>query len=174
VRFHFDFRRKLFKIVRNKRLSSQETRNTWRQNSLTKLYAQASLVGDFRIDVDDQRAHTVALDLVPPDGKDMGPSALDLCLMSFVGCYAAIFMLTVQKMRVKVKNLGVKAVAVKSEQAGTITGAEVDVVVDSDAREDRLKRAHELTVKGCPVGLLFERAKVKIAYHLSLVSPKKD
>ena len=75
---------------------------------MIKLYAQAKLVGGFRIDVDDQRAHTVALDLDPPDGRDMGPSALELCIMSFVGCYATIFMLTTQKMRVNVRNLEVE------------------------------------------------------------------
>ncbi len=136
---------------------------------MTKLYAQAKLVRGFRIDVDDQRAHTVALDLAPPDGRDMGPSALELCLMSFVGCYASIFMLTAQKMRVSVKNLEVESVAVKSAEAGTITEAEVDILVETDMREDRLKRAHELTLKGCPVGILFEKANVKIKYNLRTV-----
>jgi putative redox protein len=133
------------------------------------LYAQAKLVGGFRIDVDDQRSHTVALDLDPPDGRDMGPSALDLCVMSFVGCYATIFMLTTQKMRVNVRNLEVETVAVKSAEAGTITEAEVDILVDSDMPKDRLQRAHELTLKGCPVGILFEKANVKIKYNLRAV-----
>ena len=136
---------------------------------MTKLYAQAKLVGGFRIDVDDQRSHTVAVDLAPPDGRDMGPSALELCLMSFVGCYATIFMLTTQKMRVTVRNLEVETTAVKSAEAGTITEAEVDVLVDSDMPKDRLQRAHELTLKGCPVGILFEKANVKIKYNLRAV-----
>jgi putative redox protein len=136
---------------------------------LTKLYAQAKLIGGFRIDVDDQRSHTVALDLAPPDGNDMGPSALELCLMSFVGCYATIFMLTTQKMRTNVRNLEVKSVAVKTAEAGTITEADIDILVDSDMKEDRLKRAHELTVKGCPVGILFEKANVKIKYNLGTI-----
>jgi putative redox protein len=136
---------------------------------LTKLYAQAKLVGGFRIDVDDRRAHTVALDLEPPDGRDMGPSALELCVMSFVGCYATIFMLTTQKMRVNVRNLEVETTAVKSAEAGTITEAEVNVLVDSDMPRDRLQRAHEVTLKGCPVGILFEKANVKIKYNLKPV-----
>ena len=136
---------------------------------MTKLYAQAKLVGGFRIDVDDRRAHTFALDLEPPDGRDMGPSALDLCVMSFVGCYATIFMLTTQKMRVNVRNLEVETTAVKSAEAGTITEAEVNVLVDSDMPKDRLQRAHEVTLKGCPVGILFEKANVKIKYNLKPV-----
>jgi len=133
---------------------------------LTKLHSKAKLVENFRIDVDDQRTHTVALDLSPPDGTDMGPSALDLCLMSFAGCYAAIFLLTAQKMRFKVNNLEVKVDATKSEQVGTLTEANVNVLVEADMPKDRIQRAHELTVKDCPVGKLFEKAGVKISYNV--------
>ncbi len=133
---------------------------------MTKLHAKAKLVENFRIDVDDQRNHAVALDLEPPDGTDMGPSALELCLMSFAGCYATIFVLTANKMRFKLKNLEVKVDAVKSEEAGTITEANVHILVDSDLPKDRLQRAHELTLKTCPVGILFDRADVKIKYVL--------
>jgi len=134
---------------------------------MTKIHAYARLVDKFRIDVDDQRAHAIALDLEPPDGTDMGPSGLELCLMSYAGCYATIFMLTAEKMRFKVRGLEVKVDAVKTEEAGTITEADVHIKVDSDLPSDRLQRAHELTVKTCPVGILFERANVKIRYDLS-------
>lgn len=101
---------------------------------MTKLHAKAKLVENFRIDVDDQRNHAVPLDLEPPDGTDMGPSALELCLMGFAGCYATIFVLTANKMR----NLEVKVDAVKSEEAGTITETNVHVFIDSDLPKDRL------------------------------------
>jgi len=133
---------------------------------LTKLHAKAKLVENYRIDVDDQRTHAIALDLSPPDGTDMGPSALELCLMSFAGCYATIFVLTARKMRLSVKDLEVKVDAVKSEEAGTITEANVNIFVDANVPKDRIQRAHELTVRGCPVGKLFERADVKIKYTL--------
>jgi len=133
---------------------------------LAKLHAKAKLVENYRIDVDDQRTHAIALDLSPPDGTDMGPSALELCLMSFAGCYATIFVLTARKMRLSVKDLEVKVDAVKSEEAGTITEANVNIFVDVNVAKDRIQRAHELTVRGCPVGKLFERADVKIKYTL--------
>jgi len=133
---------------------------------MTKLHAKAKLVENYRFDVDDQRKHAVALDLEPPDGTDMGPSGLELCLMSFAGCYAIIFVLTANKMRFKLRNLEVKVDAVKSEEAGTITEANVHILVDSDLPKDRLQRAHEVTVKTCPVGILFDRAGVKIKYVL--------
>jgi hypothetical protein len=46
---------------------------------LVKLYANAKLVEDFRIDVDDGRSHAICLDLPrEDDGTNMGPSALEL------------------------------------------------------------------------------------------------
>ena len=137
---------------------------------VTEINVTAKLVDNFRIDVDNQRAHTIALDLEPPDGKDMGPSALEVCIMSFAGCYATIFMLTAKKMRFRVKGLEVKVEALKSEEAGTITKVDAHILVDSDLPRDRLQRAHELTVKTCPVGILFEKANVKIKYQLSETS----
>jgi putative redox protein len=133
---------------------------------LARLRARAKLVENYRVDVDDSRRHAVCLDLSAPDGRDMGPSALDLCLMSFAGCYAAIFLLTARKMRFSLKDLEIKVAAVKSEAVGTITEASVDVLVDADMPKDRIQRAHEVTLKSCPVGMLFERAGVNIRYRL--------
>jgi putative redox protein len=133
---------------------------------LAKLCAKAKLVENQRIDVDDRRTHAICLDLAPPDGTDMGPSALELCLMSLAGCYATIFVSTAKKMRFSLKNLEVNVNAVKSPEVGTITEAKVDVLADADVPKDRIRRAHELTLKGCPVEILFERAQVKMDYNL--------
>jgi putative redox protein len=135
---------------------------------LTKLHATAKLVRDFRIDVDDGRKHALCLDLPPDDGTDMGPSALELTLMSYVGCYATIFALTAKKMRITLKDLQVNSEAIKSEEVGTITQVRVDILVSADASQDRINRAHELTLKTCPVGILFEMARVKMEYRLRL------
>lgn len=134
-----------------------------------KLNANAKLVKNYRIDVDDGRAHAICLDLEEDsDGTNMGPSALELALMSFAGCYAAIFMLTANKMRATIKDLEIKAEAVKSEQAGTITETKFDITIKTDLREDRVHRLHELTVKGCPVGKIFEKAGVKTTYKVKI------
>jgi uncharacterized OsmC-like protein len=134
---------------------------------LAKLHANAKLVDDFRIDVDDGRAHAFCLDLDRSEGgADLGPSALELSLMSFAGCYATIFALTASKMRLTLKDLEVKAEGVKSEEAGTITEARFDIKVKADVPEDRVQRCHQLTVKDCPVGKIFEKAGVKTSYNL--------
>jgi uncharacterized OsmC-like protein len=99
-------------------------------------------------------------------GADMGPSALELAPMSFAGCYATIFALTASKMRMKLKDLEIRAEGVKSEEVGTITEAKFDIIVKADAPEDRIQRCHSLTVKDCPVGKIFEKAGVKTSYNV--------
>jgi len=106
------------------------------------------------------------LDLPPELGTDMGPTALELGVMSFAGCVATIFSLTAKKIRVQLKDLEVELHAQKSEETGTISSAEFNITVRSDAKEDRIKRTFELTRKNCPVGKIFEQAGVEIKYNL--------
>ena len=133
-----------------------------------KLYANAKMVKDLRITVDDGRAHSVCFDLPPELGTDMGPTALELGVMSYAGCLATIFILTAKKMRVPLKDLEVKMEAVKSEEEGTITEADFGIFVKADAPEDRIQRILKLTLKNCPVGKLFEKAGVKASYSLRI------
>ena len=131
-----------------------------------KLYSTAKLVKDLRIAVDNGRAHSVCLDLPPELGTDMGPTALELGVMSYAGCFATIFALTAKKMRIPLKDLEVKLEAVKSDEAGTITEANFNISVMADASEDRIQRIFKLTLENCPVGKLFEKAGVKTNYNI--------
>ncbi|MEM3697047.1 MAG: OsmC family protein [Candidatus Bathyarchaeia archaeon] len=131
-----------------------------------KLHANAKLVKELRIVVDDGRAHSICLDLPPELGSDMGPTALECAVMSYAGCFATIFALTAKKMRVPLKDLDVKLEAVKSEEEGTITEANFDIQVKADASEDRIQRIFKLTLENCPVGKLFEKAGVKTNYKM--------
>jgi uncharacterized OsmC-like protein len=134
---------------------------------MTTLHATAKLVKGYRIDVDDGRAHAICLDQSAPSGTDMGPSALDLALMSYAGCYATIFVMTINKMRLSIQDLEVKTTATKTEQAGTITEANFEIAVKADIPEDRIQRAHRLA-KDCPVGKIFDKAGVKTQYTLKI------
>ena len=133
---------------------------------MAKLYGNAKLVKGFRIDVDDGRSHSVCLDLPRETGTDLGTSALELALMSYAGCYATIFALTAEKMRIALKGLDVNTEAIKSQAEGTITEVSFDIAVNADASKDRIQRIHELTAKSCPVGKIFDKAGVKTAYNL--------
>jgi uncharacterized OsmC-like protein len=133
---------------------------------LTKLYANAKLVKDFRINVDNRRSHSVCLDQPLDMGSDLGPSALELAIMSLAGCYVTIFKMTADKMRLKLKDIEVDIEAIKSEELDTITETKFDITINSDAPRDRIERMHELTLKNCPVGKIFDKAGVKSTYNI--------
>jgi uncharacterized OsmC-like protein len=138
---------------------------------MANLYARARTIQGFEIALDNGRSHCAVVDQPTPTFPGLGPTPLELCVMSHVGCYATIAVLTAQKMRLPLKGCDVKVEAVKSEEAGTIVEETFDIVFRLDAPEDRIQRLHELTLKNCQVGVLFEKAGVKIAYNLKT---KKD
>jgi putative redox protein len=86
--------------------------------------------------------------------------------MSHAGCYATIAALTAQKMRLQLRGCEVKVEALKSEEAGTIVEETFDILFKIDAPEEKIQRLHEVTLKNCPVGVLFEKAGVKISYNI--------
>lgn len=133
---------------------------------MNSIVSKAKLIRDLRVAVDNGRAHSVCLDLPPELGTDMGPTALELGVMSFAGCFATIFSLTAKKMRVHLKDLEVELRALKSEETGTVASTKFNITVKSDARKDRIQRIFERTRENCPVGKLFEQAGVKISYSL--------
>jgi len=124
---------------------------------------------EFRITVDDGRAHSVCLDLPPEMGTDMGPTALELGVMSFSGCVATIFTLMAKKMRVSISDLDVRVKAEKPEDARTVTKADFEIIVKTGESEEKIKRVWEKTRENCPVGILFEQAGVQVDYKLKIV-----
>jgi putative redox protein len=139
---------------------------------MTIIRAHAKLVEDLRIDVDNRRKHAICLDQPISDlGTDMGPTALELCLMSDAGCYASIFMLTAKKMRIPIEDLEVNVEGVKTEEAGTLTEEKYDITIKTKAPEDRIQRIHTLTAKNCPVGRLVDKAGTKKAFKVTIEKP---
>jgi len=136
---------------------------------MTIITSRAKLIEKFRLVVDDGRAHSVVLDLPPEIGTDRGPTALELGVMSFAGCVATIFALMAKKMRVQISDLEIEMKAEKSEEARTVTKADYEIAVTSGESEGKIRRAFELTRANCPVGLLFEKAGVKVNYKLKIV-----
>jgi putative redox protein len=135
---------------------------------LTVINSRAKLIEEFRIAVDNGRAHSVVLDLPPEMGTDRGPTALELGVMSFAGCIATIFALMTKKMRVQISDLKIEMKAEKPEGARTVTKAGYVITVTSSESENKIKRAFELTKENCPVGLIFEKAGVQVNYKLKI------
>jgi uncharacterized OsmC-like protein len=131
-----------------------------------KINAKAQLIQGFQIALYDGYSHRVLVDLPPDLGTGLGPTALELCVMSHAGCYATICVYTAKKMRIQLKGLTVKVEAVETDEAGTITKENFDIEIKADAPADRIQRLHELTVKNCPVDILLRKASVKINYNV--------
>jgi putative redox protein len=133
-----------------------------------KLHATAQLIQDFRIALDNVRSHSLIVDQPAEMSTGLGATPLELCVMSHAGCYATILALVAQRMRIALKGLTVKVAAVKTDEAGTITEEAFDIDIKTDAPQDRIQRLHEVTLKHCPVGILFEKASVKISYNIKI------
>jgi len=131
-----------------------------------RLHATARIIQGFEITIDNGRSHGIIADQPTETHPGLGPTPLELCIMSHAGCYATICALTAKRMRLPLKGCDVKIEAVKNQELGTITEETFDIVLNLDASEDRVQRLHELTLKNCPVGILFEKAGVKISYNL--------
>jgi len=138
---------------------------------LAKLHAKATLIGGYKLALDNGRAHSVIADQPTETSPGVGATPLELCVMSHAGCYVTIAALTAEKMRLALKDLEVKVEAEKDPETGTIGKETFDIAYTIDAPEDRVQRLHELTLKNCPVGILYERAGVKITYNIKTIKP---
>ncbi len=133
---------------------------------MAKFHARARTIEGYEIALDNGRGHCSVADQPTPTFQGLGPTPLELCVMSHAGCYATIAALTAEKMRLNFKGCDVKLEAVKSEETGTIAEETLDITLKVDAPEDRVNRLHDLTLKNCPVGVLFEKAGVQIKYNI--------
>ena len=134
----------------------------------TKMCANAKLIEGFQILLGDNESHSYVVDLAPDVGTGLGASSLELCVMSHAGCYVTILALVAKKMHLVLKGAKVKVEAVKSDETGTVSEEAFDITIKTDAPQDRVDRLHKLTLETCPVGILFEKAGVKISYKLNL------
>lgn len=136
---------------------------------MAKLYAKAKIIEGYEIALDNTRAHGIIVDQPEENFPGLGSTPLELCVMSHAGCYATICRLVADKMRLHLKGLEVKVEAIKSQEAGTIVEETFDIIFNINATEDQLNRLHEHILKNCPVGVLFEKAGVKINYNLKII-----
>ena len=131
-----------------------------------KLNARARIIHDYEIALDNGRPHAVIVDQPTETFPGLGPTPLELCVMSHAGCYATTAALTAKKMRLRLGGCEVRVEAVKDPSVGTIIEEVFDILFKLDGPEEKIQRLHEVTLKNCPVGILFEKAGVKIAYKL--------
>jgi uncharacterized OsmC-like protein len=133
-----------------------------------KLHAKAQLIQGFQIALDNGRSHCIIADQPADTGTALGPTPLELCVMSHAGCYVTTCAWVAKKMRILLKGLTVKVEAVETDEAGTITEETFNITIKADAPSDRIQRLHEVTLKNCSVGIIFEKASIKLFYNLKV------
>ena len=122
--------------------------------------------------LEDGRGHAVVVDL-PADqnGTDAGPTALELCLMSLAGCTTTIFRIIAKKRNFAYKAFKVELEAEKPKDALTITRVKGNMEIVTDAEEKEAETILKLTLKTCPVGVIFAKAKIEYDWTLTVKKP---
>ncbi len=119
--------------------------------------------GGFRTVLDDGRTHTVTVDFSREEGgESSGTSALELALMSLAGCITSIFAVVARKRRIDVHSMTIGLEAERPRGAPTITGVRGTLRIRSSAPEEEIATVLRLTVRTCPVGVIFERANIPV------------
>ena len=125
------------------------------------------VTGCYQSIVDNGRHHGVVLDLPEAkSGDDLGPTALELAAMALAGCVSTIWAVVANNSKCTYRKIVVELDIDKPDSAPTFTAGTAHVMVDSDEDQTKLERILEKTMNACPVGKLFEAAKVEIATKL--------
>ncbi|MGE0077124.1 MAG: OsmC family protein [Bacteroidales bacterium] len=124
----------------------------------------------FQSVVDNGRNHSMVIDLPETKGgSNSGPTALEMCVMSFSGCVGTIFAMVAQKMRLTFEHLEVEATSEQKNDAPTITDIHFILSINTSEEKDKIAKCLEHTLNTCPVGVLFKQAGVKITNEIKFI-----
>ncbi len=116
------------------------------------------------------RGHEIRIDLPEAKGgKDLGATAIEVCLMSYTGCATTIFNMIAQKMRIHIDALTVDATAHNKSEGFGFTDVEIVVKLSSDASDEKIQKCLEQTLKTCPVGVIFHQAGINTSYTVERI-----
>lgn len=128
--------------------------------------------GGYETTLEDGRAHSVSVDLpVDEGGRSVGTSALELCLLSLAGCISNVFAVVAHKRRLSFQGLSVALEAERPPGAPTISRVRGTVRVRTKAEVSEVDTVLRLTIKTCPVGVIFERAQIPVDLSLIVTAP---
>lgn len=124
----------------------------------------------FQSVVDNGRNHSMVIDLPETKGgSNSGPTALEICVMSFSGCVGTIFAMVAQKMHLSFEKMEVELDAQQKDNAPTITDVHFTLKIKTDANADKVEKCIEHTMNTCPVGVLFRQAEVNITHNILML-----
>jgi len=124
----------------------------------------------FQSVVDNGRNHSMVIDLPEAKGgSNSGPTALEMCVMSFSGCVGTIFAMVAQKMRIEFEKMEVEVNAEQKNEAPTITDIHFILSIETKESPEKIEKCLDHTMKTCPVGVLFRQAGVNISHEVTFL-----
>jgi putative redox protein len=132
--------------------------------SMAKLKANAKLLENTRIQLDNDQGHSVICDL-PEDegGKNAGPTPLELALMALAGCGTIIYADVCKNSRIDPGKVEISVEAQKTSGDPVLKDVTMKVNIDSSARKGLVEAAWRRTEANCPVLFIYkEQVPVKV------------
>jgi putative redox protein len=135
--------------------------------------ANATWDDGLRFSIRDDRGHSIVVDQ-PTDegGSDRGTSPTELLVFALAGCILTIFRIVAKKRRLDVRAMNLHLVAERPSGAATITAVRGEFHVESAANAEDIATVLRLTVRSCPVGVLFDRAGIPVDVRITVQPPK--
>jgi putative redox protein len=117
---------------------------------------KAKLIDNVCSIVDNTKQHSVVCDLPESKGgKNKGPTALELAIMSLADCAVTIFADVAKKSNVDIDVLEVTAEAEKPDDSPVLSKVKLQVNVASNTRDQKLQALWRRTEANCPVIKIF-------------------
>jgi len=136
------------------------------------MHARAVWKGGYETELRDERGHTVTIDEPVEDGgTNKGTSAHELLLLSLTGCITTIFHIIAEKRKLSFDGFAVSLTAERGRGTSAIQRVHGTVEVRTTAPLEEVETILRLTVKTCPVGSLFDRARVPVEVTAKVVPP---
>jgi putative redox protein len=122
--------------------------------------------------LDNGRGHGTVVDLAAEKGGDnTGPSAVELAVMALAGCITTIFSGVAPRRHLPFTKMEVTLDADYPAGAPTVTSAKGTADIWSDQSESEVKTTFDITLRECPVGILFENAGIKPVWAVNVHKP---
>ena len=112
---------------------------------------------------------------VDEGGQNAGTSALELGVLSLAGCITTIFGLVAKKRKLVFTGLTISLTAERPRGAPTIERVHGALEVQTDASKEDIETILRLTLKTCPMGVIFERAHIPVDVTIAISpTPRRE
>ncbi len=134
--------------------------------------ANATWRGGVANELDDGRGHSYLIDVTRDEGgQDKGTSGFELGLLSLAGCINAVFALVAKRRKLAFDRMRTELEGDRPHKAPTYTAVHGVFRVRTDAPKEEVETVLALTLRICPIGALFEQAKIPVDVRAEITVP---